>query len=452
MNSPRGRTGSAAAGWGVDRSYRGLSAALAVLSLALALLPPGLLFTSGDSTGELERNVLSAVQWPLLFIAGAWLLVRRYRLALRLLPWIGLTLPLLLGWFLASVLWSAAPAETARRATRLLALALCAYAYGLASWQPGRYWRHARYTLGVIAGLSVVVALLVPEIGTHGPASPEAGKWRGLTTNKNILGPAAAIGFLLWLHAWASGELLLRRALPWLAACALALLGTRSSSSLLGTVLCAAILLLYLRPPIDLRGRRLPFAVALLLALALPLQVEIIWHGPVSITDVIAPVAELAGKDVSLTGRSDVWRYLIEEIPLHPWLGVGHGAYWLGEWSLSDRAVRELYWIPNQGHNFYLDLLNETGIIGVALFAALLVSWIRAIRRVAALDRPGAVLNGVLLLFLLVHGITETAMLRAITPLTVLMLFALFDVRRRLFEAELAAHGPALRPAEVERV
>ena len=51
-------------------------------------------------------------------------------------------------------------------------------------------------------------------------------------------------------------------------------------------------------------------------------------------------LAELAGKDVTLSGRGDLWRYLFAEIPRHPWIGLGHGAYWLGEFSASAQAVR----------------------------------------------------------------------------------------------------------------
>lgn len=435
-----------------DRGHRLLTLALAVLTLAFAVLPPGLVPIRGEpTTDELGKNLIVPVQWPLLFLAGAWLLARRWRLALALLPWITWSLPLLLGWFLASTLWSVAPGDTARRSIRLAGLAVCAFGWTLASWQPGRYWRLARYTLALLAGLSVLAALALPEVGTHGAASPEVGKWRGLTTNKNLLGAVAGIGALLWLHAWAAREVPLRRVLPWLLACGVALLGARSSSSLFATLLGCAVLLTWLRSPVPLRGWAVPALVALLLVVALPLHLYVLWRGAVTVTDVIAPLAELAGKDVSLSGRSDLWRYLFAEIPRHPWIGLGHGAYWLGEFSASAQAVRELYWVPNQGHNFYLDLLNETGVVGVALFGVLLAAWLRTIVRVNRFDRPLAALNGALLVLLLVHGLAETALVRAITPMTVLVFFALFDMSRRRFEEALRARlasAPGAQPAQ----
>lgn len=437
----------------VDREHRWLTLALAVLTLAFAMLPPGLVLLSGElkSDDELAKGLLVPVQWPLLFLVGPYLVARRLRLAFALLPWVTWALPLLLGWFLASTLWSAAPGDTARGAMRLAGLAVCAFAWTLASWEPGRYWRLARYTLGLLVALSVVVAVAVPEIGTHGAASPEVGKWRGLTTHKNLFGSMAGIGTLLWLHAWAAREVPLRRALPWLAVCGVALLGARSTTSVFATLVGATVLLVWLRSPTALRGGFAPVAIVLLFILALPLHVYVMWHGAVSVTDVLAPVVELIGKDVTLTGRADLWRYLFEEIPRHPWLGVGHGAYWLGEWSRSGYAVRELYWAPDQGHNFYLDLLNESGAVGVALFAALLVAWARTLLRVARVDRPLAVLNGGLLAFLLVLGLTETVMLRATTAVTVLMFFALFDMNRRLFEEALRVRRVSANDAQLAR-
>lgn len=440
----------------VDRAHRLLTTALVALALLFAALPPGLQFGGDELEGPVDGGPVGALQWPLLFLSGAWLLLRRFRLALAFLPWIDRALPLLIAWFLASTLWSAAPGETASRAIRLVALAVCAHAYMLAGWERGRLWRHARITLSLLTAACVAVALLMPDIGTHGAASPEVGKWRGLTTHKNLLGALAALAALFWAHAWLAREVRARSAVPWLALCGVALVGARSTTGLFAGLVAGTVMVLWLRPPAVLRGRAVPAAAALVLLAALVLHVYLVARGAVSVTDVMAPVAEMAGKDVTLTGRADLWRYLLEEIPRHPWLGVGHGAYWLGEHSLSGHAVRELYWTPNQGHNFYLDLLNEAGIVGVILFAALVLSWLRTVLRLHRVDHPLAVLNGALLVFLLVHGLSETAMARPITPLTVLMFFALFDMNRRLFEDALrrqwsarmaqAAQAGALEP------
>jgi exopolysaccharide production protein ExoQ len=426
-----------------DRAYGLLTTALVVLGLLFAALPPGLRFISGEVEGPIDDGPLGALQWPLLFLSGAWLLLRRLRLALMFLPWMDRALPLLLLWFLASTLWSAAPAETASRAIRLVALLGCAFAYMLASWERGRLWRHARITLSLLVAGSVLAALLIPEIGTHGAASPEAGKWRGLTTHKNLFGALAALAALFWAHAWLAREVRARSALPWLAVCAVALLGARSTTGLFAGLVAGGVMALWLRPPAALRGRAVPAAAAVVLLGALALHVVLVARGAVTVTDVMQPVAEAAGKDVTLTGRAELWRYLAAEIPHHPWLGVGHGAYWLGEHSLSGHAVRELYWTPNQGHNFYLDLLNEVGIVGVVLFGLFVLSWVRTMLRVRRVDHPLAVLNGALLVFLLVHGISETAMARPITPLTVLMFFALLDMNRRLFEEALRRRASA---------
>src|SRR5204863_5509143 len=95
--------------WVVDRRYARLSAALAVCAMLFSELPPGLNFHY--DAGRIDNSsggVLGLVQWPLLFLAGLGLLLLRFRLALNVARWLNPLLPLVLGWFLLSTLWSVA--------------------------------------------------------------------------------------------------------------------------------------------------------------------------------------------------------------------------------------------------------------------------------------------------------------------------------------------------------
>jgi exopolysaccharide production protein ExoQ len=82
-------------------------------------------------------------------------------------------------------------------------------------------------------------------------------------------------------------------------------------------------------------------------------------------------------RNPTLTGRTDIWRGLLE-VPINPIVGTGFESFWLGErlervWSEFSLCC------VNEAHNGYLEMYLNLGWIGVAFLAALL--W-RAYRNV----------------------------------------------------------------------
>ncbi|UJB69157.1 O-antigen ligase family protein [Acaryochloris sp. 'Moss Beach'] len=72
-----------------------------------------------------------------------------------------------------------------------------------------------------------------------------------------------------------------------------------------------------------------------------------------------------AGKDPSLTGRTDLWVWALDDIGKRPWLGYGYGAFWQ---DFSSKAALIRYaagWQVPSAHNGLLDLLLDLGILGV---------------------------------------------------------------------------------------
>ena len=71
----------------------------------------------------------------------------------------------------------------------------------------------------------------------------------------------------------------------------------------------------------------------------------------------------LEGVDVT-SGRSRLWEWAIELFHTHPWLGIGWGDYRItvpGQAGISEHDV----------HDIYLQLLCETGVTGLIVFASL---------------------------------------------------------------------------------
>lgn len=77
------------------------------------------------------------------------------------------------------------------------------------------------------------------------------------------------------------------------------------------------------------------------------------------------------GRDLSLTGRVDLWPDLIKLVP-NPLIGTGFDSFWLGE------RLRKLWimywWHPNVAHNGFLETYINLGLVGVVLLVLVIVA------------------------------------------------------------------------------
>ena len=74
------------------------------------------------------------------------------------------------------------------------------------------------------------------------------------------------------------------------------------------------------------------------------------------------------------TSRKEIWSATWQMAKAHPIAGVGIGGYWIGI-TKYHRASGEI--TPQQAHNDYLELLASGGVIGCALVAWFMVTFIR---------------------------------------------------------------------------
>jgi O-antigen ligase len=82
-------------------------------------------------------------------------------------------------------------------------------------------------------------------------------------------------------------------------------------------------------------------------------------------------LAGMLGRDSTLSGRTDIWSLLLKE-GTDPLFGTGYYSFWMG-----DRVVRlsaKYYYLLNESHNTYLETYFNSGLIGVALLLAVLLS------------------------------------------------------------------------------
>ena len=221
------------------------------------------------------------------------------------------------------------------------------------SWQT--LLRAFALTWLIVGLVSLFTGLLVPSFGRM--QDVHEGAWQGLYFEKNQLGghmarAALFAGFLTIMdpkYRWHWGGLLFLSV-------ALVLLSTSKSSLLgLGIGLGIVALALWMK-----RGLRIGLVI---------LWVSVCVGGLLAAILALAPefVFGLLGRDATLTGRTDIWMALADNIEQKPWLGYGYGAFWAPD-SAPGNWVREaLQWDAPTAHNGWFEVTIALGFVGLTL-------------------------------------------------------------------------------------
>lgn len=257
----------------------------------------------------------------------------------------------------ASALWSVDSSVTIRAATALVAAAT------LGIWFELRFDARTQIVLlstlsALVVVLSIAFIVFLPEFGVE--QSLHAGSWRGIFNHKNNLGRAMALAvtaFIIHMR-WARGAF--AYLVPGVVLAIGMLVGANSATA---PFVLAAVLLLLAGDSLvrsKVLSRRLVGTVVALVGIGA------IWL----VASQFEYLLGLLGRDTSLSGRPLIWITLISKIAERPWLGYGVQAFWKGsqaDYSAVDAVVG---WSPGSGHNGFIDVAVDLGILGFALFLA----------------------------------------------------------------------------------
>ena len=94
----------------------------------------------------------------------------------------------------------------------------------------------------------------------------------------------------------------------------------------------------------------------------------------------IGTIAELLGRDPTLTDRTHIWKVLLG-MDTSPLFGTGYEGFWMG--SRLEFVSQQLHQTINEAHNGYLEVYLNLGAIGVVL---LLIFLIAAYKKICAKD------------------------------------------------------------------
>lgn len=215
--------------------------------------------------------------------------------------------------------------------------------------------------LGALLVLSVIAALLIP-FGTM--QGFDAGRWKGVFGHKNALGQCAAFALILLCGCWSSRTAPCRR--DWVfGAATLACLAGAQSATALGV---AALGLGVLASNRFFARARVPWSVAM------ASQVLLAAGAVLLLPSVLAPLAQSLGRDITFTGRTEIWARFLDFAWQRPWTGWGWATIDSSEHMLP--LVRLALGLPTiqTPHSGYLSLFVELGLPALMVYCLWLLS------------------------------------------------------------------------------
>lgn len=287
----------------------------------------------------------------------------------RVLPFV-LKEPLIWVWVgiaLASALWSSEPFVTLERAVPLLRVTVFAL-YFAARFTLKEQLQLLAASFSIAIALSLLLGFVLKQYGVVGAgylANMEdlvhAGSWRGAYIHKTYLGSMMTVSALVWLFCAVKAQRY--KLVMWLGVFLSVYVLLRSTTK---AALAILVLLLILIP--IYRVLRWQYSVLLPLLTAL-----LLIGGSVLVVLISNAESLLAsiGKDTTISGRTDIWPLLLNQIGERPWLGYGYLTFWHGGWEGEPADIwQELRWgfEPPHAHNGLLEVVLSFGLLGFALF------------------------------------------------------------------------------------
>jgi hypothetical protein len=274
----------------------------------------------------------------------------------------------LLLWILLSLGWAVAP-ERALTDIRAWVWAAAVLPLMVATLHTPRDVKVVMACFVLGATVSVGAGLAgIQMLPPNSSWDPDPARLRGLEGDPNILAAAALAATFVACGLFAAWRSVPARALL---AVAIAVLATgffaaQSRGGLIAAVIVLPVILLTIR-----RRRRLLAAVIAGVAIL----------GAVALFAGLGRESDISPS--SSSGRNDLWRVAARMSADHPLVGVGLGGFGVESAGYSRDVgpidhVEMLVEKPQNAHNIWLQLLAETGIVGLALLVAVVAISVRA--------------------------------------------------------------------------
>jgi exopolysaccharide production protein ExoQ len=316
----------------------------------------------------------------------------------------GLALGTIAFLFITS-LWSTDPASTMKESIVYLFIVLGAI--GLAGSLSADELMDLLSLTCLLSAVASIVLLVVSPADALMPDAPEV---QGIFSHKNYLGQVMAMGALASLYRIRTGG---RRRLFGLfelvVFSGMAVASTSATSCLTIVIFCCGEAIIGL---CQLRGAGKALGVFAAITL-MPILIVVVAYPD--------PILEMMGKDPTLTGRTEIWGYVIDNILRKPMLGWGYFGFWLPGNPAAMEIANKVKWFVPQAHNGLLELLLNVGVVGTSIFILLFSRTVVFAFRCLRTPRNGLAISTLMLCTgILVVGVSENVLLAPTQSSTVI--------------------------------
>jgi exopolysaccharide production protein ExoQ len=363
--------------------------------LSQALLP--LILSPGDT--PMDGNPVYKMVFAVSYLAAAAILIAHYRETLFVTSR-NIVLVVLILFAVVSFTWADVPALVLQRSIAVLGTTLFGLAIAV-RLSTEEQLRLVSWVLRVTAVLSLLCVIVAPRYGIS--PYPHLGDWRGIFNHKNALGGYMALSVLVEWHvrARSSGEKFFRFVAFLLSGTLLVL-----SNSITSLVTAAGSLLFIEMYKAARQRLRIPaFAIVSAILFGISSVAALLVADSETITSVL-------GRSSNLTGRTEIWRWVMVSVMERPILGYGYAGFWGGASAESLALDRRLGTPIMYAHNGYLDILLTLGAIGLLLSLIFLGSGIkRAFQRSELGNANVDSWPMAFLFFFMLHNVAECTIL-----------------------------------------
>jgi exopolysaccharide production protein ExoQ len=256
---------------------------------------------------------------------------------------------------ICSAAWSQNPMRSTYNGMFYLLGTLFAY-YMVLRFEPEQLMDIVTMAGVLICSLGLVMVLFFPQFGIAHEGR-YAYVWKGIFMDRTsaakclvfLLSPAIVFGYR---------RLNLLRMVYILMVISLIVMAHSATAVVVLSVYIAFMAMLYV-------SHRLEWRTTLVLAGFLCVAVVLL---ALLVIPFASDIAALLGRDLTLTGRTEIWSAVLQSIGKRPLLGYGYYAYWLGLTGESANAILRTHWVFGYAHNGMLEILLQLGFVGLAVF------------------------------------------------------------------------------------
>lgn len=286
----------------------------------------------------------------------------------------------------------------------------------------------ALFTLKIYFSIFMIVSL-VSIFTVPGAISRHYKEWQGLATSKNGLGEYSLISTVLWIYVLSKDKRVKSQLFSFfmLLVSLFLLIGAHSITSISAFLFLILLWFLFAVDKIfkPLGIRRTITILSLIFVGSLTVFAFLFAR------EVIASIFALAGKNLTLTGRTDLWADIMIEVKKHLLIGCGYKAFWITTSPKILKVYETYIWLPRSSHNGYIDILNETGLIGLFSFFAIIINYF-----VALVKNKEKTFWMWFIVLALIENFTESVLISAGGLMTLMFLFAYLSLFTNILRKE----------------